>query len=285
MMATPVELGSKSAHGKSHQKRGRILSCLSSVLVAAIVICAAHRPAQAVPINYGSHVGTTVDYLNVTEDTTTGDTLPLFGAPIFSADSIDFNPVGFDATASGTGDSDTTGARLTFMIMAHAGKSITNINFSEAGDTTLGGIGNDSTSTSVTASGTITVNAVDGVNIAPLVTPIALTFTPSGGTYGLMTDGAGGPIFHTPWTGSLLVNVGQILTQAGVPFTFGASKVSIDLVNTLSAATQTGTAAVISKKDFGGISITVNIPEPTSVVLASAAFLGSVGFLFRRRRG
>jgi hypothetical protein len=238
-----------------------------------------------VPINYGTHVGTTVDYVNVTEDTTTGDTLPLFGAPIFGADSIDFNPVGFDATASGTGDTDTTGARLTFTIMAHAGKSIMNINFSEAGDTTLGGLGNDSTSTSVTASGTLTVNAVDGVAIAPLVRPIALTFTPSGGTYGLLTDAAGGPIFHTPWTGSLLVNVGQILTQAGIPFTFGASKVSIDLVNTLSAATQTGTAAVISKKDFGGISITVNIPEPTSVVLASAAFLGSVGLLLRRRRG
>ena len=170
------------------------------------------------------------------------------------------------------------------MIMAHAGKSITNISFFEAGDTTLGGLGNDNTNTAVTASGTITVNAVDGVNIAPLVRPIALTFTPSGGTYGLQTDGAGGPIFHTPWTGSLLVNVGQILTQAGVPFTFGASKVSIDLVNTLSAATQTGTAAVISKKDFGGISITVNIPEPTSVVLACSAFVGCVGLLLRRHR-
>jgi hypothetical protein len=238
-----------------------------------------------VPINYGSHVGTTVDYINVTEDTTTGDTLPLFGAPIFSADSIDFNPVGFDAAASGTGDSDTTGARLTFMIMSHAGKAITNINFSEAGDTTLGGLGNDSTSTGVTANGTLTVNAVDGVTLVnPLVRNIALTFTPSGGTYGLLSDGGGGPIFHTPWTGSLLVNIGQILTQAGIPFSFGASKVSIDLVNTLTAASQFGTASVISKKDFGGISITVNIPEPASALLACSAFIGSLGLLLRRRR-
>jgi hypothetical protein len=240
-------------------------------------------PSYAVPINYPSHIGTTVDYLNVTEDTTTGDSQPLFGAPIYSADSIDFNPVGFDAAAAGTGDSDTTGARLTFMIMSHPGKAITNISFSEAGDTTLGGLGNDSTSTSVTASGTITINEVDGAAIAPLVSPIALTFTPSGGTYGLGSDGAGGPIFHTPWTGSLLVNVGPILTQAGIPFTFGASKVSIDLVNTLTATSQFGTASVISKKDFGGISITVNIPEPASVLLASSAFLGCVGLLLRRR--
>jgi hypothetical protein len=240
-------------------------------------------PSYAVPINYPSHIGTTVDYLNVTEDTTTGDSQPLFGAPIYSADSIDFNPVGFDAAAAGTGDSDTTGARLTFMIMSHPGKAITNISFSEAGDTTLGGLGNDSTSTSVTASGTITINEVDGAAIAPLVSPIALTFTPSGGTYGLGSDGAGGPIFHTPWTGSLLVNIGPILTQAGIPFTFGASKVSIDLVNTLTATSQFGTASVISKKDFGGISITVNIPEPASVLLASSAFLGCVGLLLRRR--
>ena len=71
------------------------------------------------------------------------------------------------------------------------------------------------------------------------------------------------------------MNVGQILTKAGVPFTFGATKVSIDLVNTLSAASQTGTDALINKHDFGGISITVNIPEPTSVLLAGG-FPGSV---------
>jgi hypothetical protein len=283
MFFATVELSSHSAHRHSFQKRA--LSLFHPLAAAAIVLCLAILPAHAVPINYGSHVGTTVDYINVTEDTTTGDTLPLFGAPIFSADSIDFNPVGFDAVAGGTGDTDMTGARLTFMIMSHAGKAITNINFSEAGDTTLGGLGNDSTSTSVTASGTLTVNAVDGVNLVmPLVRPIALTFTPSGGTYGLSSDGGGGPIFHTPWTGSLLVNVGQILSQAGVPFTFGASKVSIDLVNTLSAATQTGTAAVISKKDFGGISITVNIPEPTSVVLACSALIGFIGLALRRGR-
>jgi hypothetical protein len=168
--------------------------------------------------------------------------------------------------------------------MAHAGKAVTNINFSEAGDTTLGGLGNDSTATSVTASGTLTISQVDGVNIAPLVSPIALTFSPSGGTYGLLSDGAGGPIFHTPWTGSLLVNVGQILTNAGVPFTFGATKVALDLVNTLNATTQTGTAAVISKKDFGGISITVNVPEPTSVVLAVLATVGIVGLARRDQR-
>ena len=177
MLATPVDFGSMSAHRQSHRQSGKNFSCWSPAILAAIVVCTTQLSALAVPINYGSHVGNTVDYLNVTEDTTTGDTLPLFGAPIFSADSIDFNPVGFDASAAGTGGNDTTGARLTFTLMSHVGKAITNISFSEAGDTTIAGLGTDSTATSVTATGTITVDAVDGVNIAPLVSPIALTFT------------------------------------------------------------------------------------------------------------
>jgi hypothetical protein len=64
-----------------------------------------------------------------------------------------------------------------------------------------------------------------------------------------------------------------------------ATKVSIDITNTLTASSQAGTAAMINKKDFGGISITVNIPEPTSLVLV---VLGLVSFAgtgrFRRVR-
>ncbi len=164
---------------------------------------------------------------------------------------------------------------MTFRIQAHAGQSIPIIRFSEAGDTTLTGAGTDNTSTQVTASGTITINAVDGAAIPPIVRPIALTFTPSGGTYGLATDAGGLPIFHTNWTGSLALNVAQILTTESVPFSFGATNVSIDLVNTISARSEAGTNSLIGKKDFG-VTV-VPIPEPSTFVLlglASITFFG-----------
>jgi hypothetical protein len=224
-------------------------------------LCFLLQASRGAPINYGSFTGTTVNYIDVTEDTTTSDPVPLFGAPIFSADSLDFNPVGFDAQAMGAGGSDVTGARLTFSIEAHQGKFLRNISFSEAGDTTLAGAGSDNTATSVTATGTITVTHANFAPITPVSQPIALTFTPSGGGYGLGSDGGGGPIFSQQWSGSLLLNIHQIVPNA--------TKVSIDLTNTLTASSQAGTMATINKKDFGGISITVNIPEPASLVLAA----------------
>ena len=254
-----------------------------SVLLGALFVCSFHQAASSAPINYGSHTGTTVSYIDVSEEATTSDSLPLFGAPIFSADSIDFNPVGFDAAASGPGGSDSTGSRLTFMVVAHPGFAINNIAFQEAGQTTLSGSGTDSTSAVVTADGTVTISHVDGAAITPIVRPIALTFAPSGGSYGLATDGGGLPIFHTPWSGALAVNFAQILTQEGVPFVFGPTKVSVDLENTLTATSEDGTQSLISKKDFGGISITINIPEPGSLVLAGLGLAGVWGV--RRGRG
>jgi hypothetical protein len=259
-------------------------------MLAAALIGSLPHSAFGVPINYPSYTGTSVNYTNVSEDTTTGDTQPLFGAPVYSGNSVDFNPVGFDAIASGAGGSDDTGGRLAFTLQAHAGDAISSISFFEAGDTTLSGVGTDATSTRVTANGTLTINAVDGAAVTPIVRPLVLTFTPSGGDYGLASDGGGLPVFHTQWSGTLAVNVAQILTSAGVSFTRGATNASVDLVNLLSARSQAGTQAVINKHDFGGLSITVNqpgggggpdIPEPASVLLAVA---GLAGWLVAGRR-
>jgi hypothetical protein len=245
----------------------------------AILVSVLHAAASFAQINYGSFAGATVDYIDVTEQLTTADTLPLFGPPVLSANSLDFNPVGFDAGASGSGGIDNTGGRLTYRIQAHAGQAIPIITFSEAGDTTLAGGGTDSTSTQVTANGTITVNAVDGAAITPIVRPISLTFTPSGGDYALASDGGGLPIFHTNWTGSLAINVTQILTTESVPFAMGATNVSIDLVNLLAARSEAGTQSLIAKKDFG----VAVVPEPAAVVLLAFALIPPVGVrVFRR---
>jgi hypothetical protein len=267
----------------------RSYSFLQAFLAAAL--CGLPYVASGAPINHGSYTGTSVNYIDVTEDTTTGDTQPLFGTPVFSGNSVDFNPSGFDALASGAGGSDDTGGRLTFMLEAHSGDAITSVRFSEAGDTTLTGAGTDATSSEVTASGTITINDVDGAMLVmPIVRPISLAFTPSGGSYGLASDGGGLPIYHTQWSGSLSVNVAQILASEGLTPTLGATKVSVDLVNLLSARSQAGTTAIINKQDFGGLSITVNqpggggdpeIPEPSAAILLGMGLAG--GFAANRR--
>jgi len=245
---------------------------------AAAVLLAGRSPAYAATINYGTHVGNDVRYVDVTEDSGAAP-LPLFGAPTVTGNSVDFNPVGFDATSGPTGGSETTASRLTFMLVADTGAHVGSIAFSEAGDTTLAGnapLASMGTATAVSASGVVTIHEVDFNVIQPIVRPFALAFTPSGGTYALGTDGGGLPIYHTQWTGSVTLNLNQILTQEGQPFTLGATKISIDMSNTLTAASESGTSAVIAKSDFGGVAIAVlvgRLPEPTALSLAGLGLI------------
>jgi hypothetical protein len=70
-----------------------------------------------------------------------------------------------------------------------------------------------------------------------------------------------------------------------VVFSKRATLISVDLDNGLIAQSEAGTLALIDKKDFRGVSITINpgpgggpdSPEPTAVVLACLGFLGLVG--------
>jgi hypothetical protein len=248
---------------------------LSALLVAA--------PAAAA-VNYGDFTGAQVDYLQVTEDASSaGDTEPLFGPPTVAGNSIDFDPVGFSATTS-NGGIDFTDGNLKFTIMAHPFSAISTINFAEAGDTTLLGFGNDTTFSAVTTRLFIDILEVDfqPVDVVSL-NNVAIPFAPSGGTFGLGTDGGGGPLFNSGWGGNVLVMVDQILIANNVPFTGGATKVSVNLDNSLSAISQPGTSAFIAKKNANGVVITVNIPIPEPNACLLAAF-GLAGLFIRRRR-
>src|SRR5688572_30137362 len=178
---------------------------------------------QAAPflLNYGSHMGSSVTFVDVTESNDEEGPLSqaLFGAPIVSGNSMDFNPIGFDATsANGIGAPDLTNGQLMFMIQAKPGNGIQNIKFSEIGDTTLVGAGTNATSTAVVMNGTINIHEVDGTGINVVSFPFAMAFTPSGGTYDLATEGFGNIV----WTGAALVNVQQELVNRGINFTLGA---------------------------------------------------------------
>lgn len=260
-------------------------SFIGAVLIGLLGLC---QQSLAAPINYGNFSGSTITYTQVTEDANSaGDNPPLFGAPSVAGDALSFSPVGFKA-ASAAGVADITDGQLSFGINAKPENVIASIQLGEGGDTTLAGFGTNATFTSVTAHVFLNITEVDFVPLAsPLLgLPFDLTFTPSGGTFGLASDGGGGPIFTSAWTGSLNLNVANILTANGIPFSGGATKVSINLDNTLVALSEANTQSLIAKKQFGGLTVTVNIPgggvpEPTSAVLM---LLGLAGFITRRGR-
>ena len=259
-------------------------------LPTAVIVCALSLVpmAQAAQINYGTHSGTHVNFVNVTEDSGASEPLPLFGAPTVTGNSVDFNPVGFDASSSGAG-SDITVSNLVFSVTAKTGSRIDSITLNESGDATLAGNvapGTMGTAAAVFSSGVLDIHEVDFVGINHISVPFAMTFSPSGGTYFLGTDG-GGPIFNTQWSGSVTLDIDAILTANGI--TGDATRISIDLNNSLAAVSQTGTSAIVEKKDFGGLTIRVAapagaipaiIPEPASLTLAAA---GLLAMLARRR--
>ena len=255
---------------------------------AIILIGLMSHVAQCATINYPDPVpnGNTVFYTSVSETSLT-DPVPLFGAPHVSGDSIDFNPAGFGAFAAGGGN-DLTDGQLLFNVTAKQGFGIANINFAEAGITTLSGVGTDVTHTDVSATGRVDITEVDGAGINTISIPIDLKFLPNAdGTFELITD-AGLGLSSLPWTGSQLVDIQGALVSHGIPFVKGATKISVDLDNGLIAQSELGTLALIDKKDFGGLAVTVNMgsgggpngPEPTSLVLAA---LGFAGMTFGRR--
>ncbi|MCA9147688.1 MAG: hypothetical protein KDA92_00245 [Planctomycetales bacterium] len=238
--------------------------------------------ASAATINYGDFTGATVDYINVREDANSVDDVPpLFGAPTVTGDSIDFDPVGFNAAAGGASGIDITDGNLAFDIVAKPNYAINNVRFTEAGDTTLAGFGTDATFTSATARIFVDIKEVDGAGISEINYQTSMTFSPDNGTYRLGTEGGGGPLFQTIWNGLIDIDVDQILTDNGISFTSGATLVSINLDNTLVASSQDGTTSFIAKKDADGVTITTNLPEPSSMLLA---LLGAAGLGMIRRR-
>ena len=256
-----------------------------SILAFLAVSLFFSRPATVLSaqftMNYGSHMGTSVTFVNVTEENDEfTPAAALFGPPIVSGNSMDFNPINFAAASTnGVGPPDMTDGQLLFRIEAKPGNAVQNIKFSEIGDSTLAGIGTDTTFTSVVMSGTINIHEVDGVGINVITFPFNMTFTPSNGNFFLATDGAG----FQQWMGMAFVDVQQQLTNRGMFFSLGATEVSVNLNNLLTAFSETGTSSVISKKDLG-LTVEVNIPEPGGMLLAGAGLLGMAGRWPRRGR-
>ena len=257
------------------------MKSIKYVVCLALVMGFAISASAITFTNYGDFAAQDVDFLQVTEQTfTLGDTVPKYGMPIVTTNSntMDFNPVGFSATAAGAGDVDYTDGNLVFQIESRGLSVIEQVGFSEAGFYSLLGPGTDTTKVNVTANLILEVYEVNNVAVTPVQDSYSLTFSPGDGLYEMITDGAGSGI---SWSGSVLVDVNALLAENGYGVNDYATKVSVDLNNELSAFSEDGTLATISKKDFDvGVSIEV-IPEPGTAMMLAGAFAG-VAFIRRR---
>lgn len=253
----------------------------SNVTATALSVCSLFACAsaiQAAAINYGDFSGATVNFLQVTEDSGT-DPTPVYGSPSVFGNSLDFNPLSFNASASGSGGVDITDGTLTLMMTSNPGHFIDCIKFDEAGDYTLAGFGTAATAVSVTANFNIEIQEVDGVAIGSILVNPVMNFTPSNGDFDLANDAGGGPAANGSWAGMLMADLTQVLIDNNIPYVNGVTKVSVTFDNTLVATSEDGTSAFIAKKDVGGVGITV-IPEPASLGLLT---LGGLCMMARRR--
>ncbi len=239
-----------------------------ALIAGTIVVGTAVSSADAGLILYGDFAGSTVDYLNVNESSDT-DPGPLFGAPTVTGDSLTFNNMSFSSSAAGMGGADISTGILNTTIDAHDGNAIHALSFRESGSYTLSGLINDAFA-AVAAAVIINVLEVDGMAVDPIGINTLMMYTPSGGSFSIGEDGAGSNL----WEGMLDLNLDALLSSRGV--TGSATRLSLTITNTLSAASMAETAASISKKS---LSIRVVPAPPTALLL----LLGAAGSRRRRR--
>jgi hypothetical protein len=243
----------------------------------AVILMATPSTQASYFTNYGNFAGTTVNFLGVSESSVT-ESIPLYHDPIVAGNTLDFNPQNFGAFASGAGGIDLTDGQLSLKMLATNGYAIPTIHFWEVGDFTLAGSGTANTWVDVSARYYINITKVDGVGITPINITNSMVFSPVGsGTFTLPSNP--GPL--QAWGGSIVFDINNALTLAGVPYLLGATEVQFGLDNSLLALSEAGTVAFIAKKDFqGSVGISVIVPEPTIFALT----LCGAGLLISRRK-
>lgn len=253
--------------------------------LALLAVVVAPAVSSAAIYNYTDQIGTKIKYINISENTHS-DPLPLFGAPTLAGDTLDFTPINFFSNSQFAAPPfDMTDGLLKFRGMSQPGFGIENIKFAEGGAlTVVGPTATDVTMVDVSAVGFVDILEVDGVSVNKISIPINLTFSfgsngaNDNGTWRRVSEGFANGV---PWTGSQLIDLNQELTNRGISYTRGATLIDVVLDNSLYAQSELVGGAYIDKKDF--FTVTTNIPEPTSCLMALFGLVGAV-MVSRRRR-
>ncbi len=215
-------------------------------ILAVALLVAFYCQSQADVIEYGNFDGATVTYIDVTESST--DPVPLYGQPEIFGDRLHMPGTGF-ATESKNGEIEFLDGRLTFMIEADPGTTLSSVTIREFG-----------------AYFTFGQSSIAQVNA------IAFAQTLEGDLVSSIFN------FNAPASNS---------TQSGdwieslTLFFPETTKVTITLDNQLFTFADAFGVAFIDKKGIDIIPGGEIVPEPAS---AAILLIGLAGFAIRRRR-
>jgi hypothetical protein len=239
-------------------------------------------------INYVDVSGTNVNYTGISEDPTRSTlpgpagSLPKFGQPS-GGDSLSFPALSFYTDSSG-GGGDTADSKFTTTIKTkNSSLGITNVSFTEWGDYKLIRVSLQSNpKVEVNAVGWVTVEEVNGAAISPFVVIPNLSGAQFDNTYNLTgSQLQSGPPVLQSWNGSLSFDVAQALHDHGYK-TGLATKVLLSLDNTLLSISDANTLdAYIAKKGVTLTTTTVDVPEPSTLILLAMGVLG-LGIWWRK---
>ena len=234
-------------------------------LIGLVVLTA--TPVWAAPINYGSYLGTTVLF-----DDITADDGVMIGPPTLNGDSVEFTPR--IASGASGGATHTIDNVLTFGLAALPGFAISGFSVAESG---LRGLMGDGTNVTAAIAGVtiqLIIDEVDGNPIAPVLQNFIATLTAN------LPNSPG----DNPWNIAFGLDIDQILGLESVPFEFGATHLLISVTNTLTTTSEDGSSAQINKDALSVAATTIpttEVPEPSSLCLVG---LGVITAYRRMRR-
>lgn len=237
---------------------------MRSKIALALSICALSATgissAVASPINHGDFPTPSpggVDFLQVTEDSTTGT--PIFEEPIRAGAKLVFQPSAFAAYAH-DGTSDSLSGVLTMRVQAAAGEFLEFLVIQERADFSL--LGDGAASTFAGISSLVTVEDVTPGGQGPFGGPMsfspASSFTLPGSQFGVVQ-------------GLFVIDLSGL----------GISEIMLTIENEVAVGSESGTTALMQKKELEIMHASEFVPEPATAMLLA---FGALSMLRRGRR-